>query len=167
MQQTKKYNFNLIDTSDPFSPEPLNENTQAVEDKLTALEAADAALEAADAKLNLAVQKAQSAADSAQATADSAYKPGQLPYYVGSYQGTGKDMAINIGFRPSFLIIDGTPGTSISNNAYVYCGYAVTTGGDILPQCVTITDTGFTVHANAGFPCMGEKNQTYNYIAFR
>ena len=31
MQQTEKYQFNLIEGADDFSPEPLNENTQRAE----------------------------------------------------------------------------------------------------------------------------------------
>ena len=53
MQHTDKYNFNLIETSDTFSPEPLNKNTEAIEAQLAAVRgefaAADAALDAAKA----------------------------------------------------------------------------------------------------------------------
>lgn len=38
MQQTEKYKFNLIEPSDPFLPDGLNENTQKIEDALTAHE---------------------------------------------------------------------------------------------------------------------------------
>ena len=44
MQQTTRYKFNIIETSDAFGPEALNANTKAVEAELAALEAADAAL---------------------------------------------------------------------------------------------------------------------------
>ena len=40
MQQTTKYQFNLIDTSDAFSPNPLNENAQKLEAALIGHEAA-------------------------------------------------------------------------------------------------------------------------------
>ena len=42
MQQTEKYQFNLIEGSDPFSPEPLNANMEKTEAALTA-QAADTA----------------------------------------------------------------------------------------------------------------------------
>ena len=32
MQQTETYKLNLIETSDPFSPQALNENTQKLEE---------------------------------------------------------------------------------------------------------------------------------------
>ena len=38
MQQTAKYKFNIIDPSDDFSPKPLNENAQKLEDALIAHE---------------------------------------------------------------------------------------------------------------------------------
>lgn len=34
MQQTEKYGFNLIETSDAFSPEPLNENARKMAEAL-------------------------------------------------------------------------------------------------------------------------------------
>ena len=40
MQQTEKYHFNIIDPSDDFSPEKLNENARALEDALITHEAA-------------------------------------------------------------------------------------------------------------------------------
>lgn len=40
MQQTTKYKLNLIESSDPFSPEGLNQNAQKVENALIAHEAA-------------------------------------------------------------------------------------------------------------------------------
>ena len=49
MTQTDKYKLNLIETSDVFSPEPLNQNTRAVEAQLSAVRgefaAADAGLD--------------------------------------------------------------------------------------------------------------------------
>ena len=39
MQQTEKYQFNLIETSDPFSPEPLNANMEKAEAALAGLSA--------------------------------------------------------------------------------------------------------------------------------
>ena len=47
MQQTEKYKLNLIETSDTFSPHPLNENAQKLETQLSAETAARAAGDAA------------------------------------------------------------------------------------------------------------------------
>ena len=38
MQQTEHYSLNLIETSDTFTPQPLNENTQALDAKLADLD---------------------------------------------------------------------------------------------------------------------------------
>lgn len=39
MKQTETYKLNLIETSDTFSPAPINENTQAIETQLCAARA--------------------------------------------------------------------------------------------------------------------------------
>ena len=38
MQQTTKYQFNLVDTTDDFSPEPLSQNMEKVEEALEGIE---------------------------------------------------------------------------------------------------------------------------------
>lgn len=155
MQQTTKYQLNIIETSDPFGPEPLNQNTQAVEDKLAAVDAkADAA---------------QATADAAQATADSAFKPGQMPYAVGTYTGNQSTLTIEVGFRPSFVIIGAFPlvynetSTSLSH----YFLFATATSNTSL---VGFTDTGFTVRYPTNIsPTYPQINgvRTHCYIAFR
>lgn len=37
MQQTSKYQFNLVDTTDDFSPTPLNQNMEKVEEALSGI----------------------------------------------------------------------------------------------------------------------------------
>ena len=49
MQQTTKYQFNLIETSDTFSPDPLNQNMEKVESALDAVRAEAAASVSAEA----------------------------------------------------------------------------------------------------------------------
>ena len=39
MQQTSKYQFNLVDATDDFSPDPLNQNAQKTETALAEMEA--------------------------------------------------------------------------------------------------------------------------------
>ena len=46
MQQTTNYKLNLIETSDPFSPGPLNENAEKTETELAALDSRVTMLEA-------------------------------------------------------------------------------------------------------------------------
>lgn len=90
MQQTKTHKFNLIEPSDTFSPNPLNENMEKVEGALAALTSADAALRgtAADLQTRVATLEAHHIA-------------------IGSYQGTEKDWTLELGFTPLYIVIDG------------------------------------------------------------
>lgn len=83
MQQTEKYQFNLIDTSDAFSPTPLNENTQAMETELARM-------------------TAQAAADKATllTALGSGGKTARIAW--GSYVGSGT--SITVDFKPLVLI---------------------------------------------------------------
>ena len=173
MQQTEKYQFNLIETSDAFGPEALNENAEAVERELLAVRSELAAAGAADkaelqaaaaadkAELQTAIQKAQS-------VADSAYKPGQLPYATGYYHGGGDTpITIELGFKPSFLIIDGCVSTNTSSDIglYAYRGCACSA---YIYSTLTFSNTGFTVTYKANdYPILNQNNRLYRYIAIR
>ena len=75
MQQTETYQLNLIETSDTFSPAPLNENAQKLESALTAarteaaagIAAGDAAEAQARASADAAEAQARASADAAEA----------------------------------------------------------------------------------------------------
>ncbi|MDE6261449.1 MAG: hypothetical protein K2M42_11455 [Oscillospiraceae bacterium] len=82
MQQTETYQLNLIETSDTFSPEPLNENMEKVEAKFAGLDQADAALNS-----RVTVLEGHKIA-------------------VGSYTGGGSQAyTVQVGFRPRAVII--------------------------------------------------------------
>lgn len=54
MQHTETYNLNLIETSDTFSPDPLNQNAQALEDALSdETDAREAGVADLDARLKV------------------------------------------------------------------------------------------------------------------
>ena len=90
MQQTDKYQFNLIETSDPFSPEPLNENTRALEAQLSSLSAA----------------KADQTALTAETAAREALDAARLRYKLDSYKGTdAKTVRLEFDFKPLLLIV--------------------------------------------------------------
>lgn len=110
MQQTETYKLNLIETSDPFSPQALNENTQKLE----------AVVEKIDTRVTvLEGHKA----------------------VFGSYNSKLLyDYHHELGFRPKAVIVCG-----IGGNPYITM---VTDTEDGLKQAhVTITDTGFFIHA--------------------
>ena len=87
MQHTKKYKFNLIETSDPFSPEKLNANAEAVEAELARLDDEAVAFAAA---------------------IGSGGKNARIAYgtYVGDGQfGPTHANKLTFGFKPDLLII--------------------------------------------------------------
>ena len=111
--------------------------------------------------------RAEQSAQNAESSAANAYSPGNKPYVVGSYTGTGREMPFDLGFRPSFLIISGThsvfpTGQSAMNS------YNLFTAGNILSNCVTFTDTGFVLHKleENVYPKLVD-GRRYDYIAFR
>lgn len=105
MQQTQKYDLNLIELDDPFSPEPINQNTQKLVAKLSALDGADAAL-------------------GERVTVLEGHK-----LAVGTYTGNGATAArtIHLGFKPSALLLQSrnstvcmvTPSLSYGSNDLV------------------------------------------------
>lgn len=107
------------------------------------------------------------AAAKAQAKADAAYSPGQKPYVTGSYRGTGHALTVNLGFRPSFLIITAVEGFPLNTpgRAVAYCGQ---TGGNTMSSYITLTDAGFQIiEPGQAYPNLSADSRTYDYIAFR
>ena len=92
-------------------------------------------------KIDTAAAEAQGIAERAQTTADAAYSSGNKPFVVGNYTGTGKDVTISLGFKPSFLIVCGHAATDALNTdekilyAFTATGGHVITGRiQLLPQ---------------------------------
>ena len=102
MQHTTKYKFNIIETSDAFSPDALNANARAVETQLAALAAADAADKAT-------LQAADAANKAALLTAiGSGGKTARIQW--GSYVGTGEfgpqyRRSIEVDFKPLLVFL--------------------------------------------------------------
>ena len=130
----------------------------------------DQGIKTAQDTADTAESKADAAQSSANAVAD-AYTPGNQPYVVGSYTGTGADMTITLGFRPKFLILSGMESTITTNSTSTWDRYFGLCDGSILSLRVAFSDTGFTVYARGGsrqnFPDFTDSGRTYCYIAFR
>ena len=146
MQQTTKYQFKLIEGSDDFSPKPLNDNVEKVEELF------------------------QDMAETVEAVQD-AYTPDNKPYVIGSYEGTignaNGTRTITLGFKPSFLIVCGNVTNGVGTSAGV-SGYYVITGGNAYSEVLTLTDTGFTITQKENtMPMLTYSGRTYDYIAFR
>ena len=121
-----------------------------------------------------AAETAQAAAATAQASADAvadSYMPGNKPYVVGSYTGTGEAATITLGFRPSFLIISGMGDTLQSNSTVEWDRYFGMTAGNAIPNRLDLTSTGFVIYPQSLtqnlYPDFTESGRTYDYIAFR
>lgn len=141
MQQTENLKLNLIETGDPISPVPLNENMDKIEAALTS-EIETRQAETADLDHRLQVFEARH-------------------FVVGSYVGTGmKTQDIALGFTPqgvlaqpnydsqgALLALNDEPG----RNHY---GVAL----EIIPN-------GFRVTMNA-VANQTQKNKTFYFVAF-
>lgn len=119
------------------------------------------------ARIEEGVAEAKGTADAANHSADSAYSPARKPYAVGTYTGTGAPVTIDLGFRPSFVIVCGASVT-IGSYAQYLGGYRLFSAGNTMPSVISFSDKGFTLQpANSNYPTMCKKDQVYDYIAFR
>ena len=105
MQQTTKYQFNLVDTTDDFSPAPLNQNAQKTETLLAGMEEDLAALEADLAGQIQDVEESVTAVTTALGTGG---HTARVTY--GSYTGTGtygsdNPITLNCPFKPLAVVI--------------------------------------------------------------
>ena len=119
MQHTNKYKLNLIEKDDTFSPDPLNDNMEKVEE---ALERETAARQAADA----AEAQARAGADSALDTRLQAIEAHKIVF--GSANNTST--TANLGFTPLLLYVTGMNGAIwIHKNYHPYSGLYIVEGG--------------------------------------
>ena len=181
MNYTEKYHLPQWDETDRIMRTDFNQmcadmevglektakDAAAANAKTVADAAAANAKTAADAAS--AAQAAQSAADAAQATADAAYCPTYKPYVVGSYVGTAADMTIDLGFKPSFVIVSGQDSSTDPGAGFSRVALA---GAATLQGYVRFTSTGFVIHHHTNtntttYPQLTQQNKSYVYIAFR
>lgn len=152
-------------TTNYHLPQWVESDRILMEDFNDAMETLDEGIAAAQA----AADSAQSAAETAQSTANAAYSPSNKPYVIGTYTGTGNSIAVTLGFRPSLVIISSAVSTGLSSRADLFAYSAITSGGNVT-DCITLTDTGFTVTPLADpnqYPKLTYHNRHYEYIAFR
>jgi hypothetical protein len=90
----------------------------------------------------------------------------ERPYVIGSYTGTGEEMTIELGFRPTLLIVSGSQ-TAYSNQPTTWANICVTDGAQSTGS-VEFTDTGFRAKDSgaAYYPYLVKQGLTYSYIAF-
>lgn len=148
MQHTDKYKLNLIEISDAFSPDALNENTRKVEDVLAAQAAAEAAArETADGALDQRLTVLEG-----------------RRLVVGTYTGNGNTAGqiIDLGFTPAAVLL-GKDGNGLylltPDNPGIY---------PLVPPFLQIVEGGFRVTYNQTSYADGGwnlGNQKYYFIA--
>ena len=139
MQQTSKYQFNLVEGSDDFSPTPLNQNMEKVEEQFDVVAEALAALEGA-------------------------YVTGT---YTGNGKTMAQGgQLIETGFPPKFVII--TRGWLYSSglpSSFIAAGQNMVEGTE---DFIAFENNGFTVAAqDSGHIQLNTAGTTYSYVAFR
>ena len=114
------------------------------------------------ADIDTALDTTAKSTATAQKTADAAWSSDHMPYAVGTFSG---GQPVNVGFRPSFVIICGA---KVSSGTTWFTAYTAISGGNAFSSAITFTDTGFIVNAvgNNEYPKL-DQVRTYDYIAFR
>ena len=166
MNYTKNYRLPQWVKEDRIMMDDFNAMNSSIESGLskTAAEASAARADASEAK-----QTADSAHSIAQQITNAAYTPPNKPYKVGSYVGNGSSMTVNLGFRPSFVVISGMEGSPSTSHYDTYDHYFAMTAGNVLQGRVDFTSSGFVAHAynSTIYPNMSEQGRRYDYIAFK
>jgi hypothetical protein len=114
MQRTKNYKLRLIEMSDTFSTEPLNQNMTDLDD----------ALAAADSAANALAQRV------------TALEVHRLS--AGTYTGSTSGVTVNVGFKPKAVIIGGSASNMIVDKIPAADG---ATGGYLTSTGFTIPGT--------------------------
>ena len=167
MNYTTNYHLPQWVESDRILMEDFNDAMAGIDQ---GIQGAKAAADTAESKADAAQAAAEIAQSSADAVAD-AYTPGNQPYAVGSYTGTGSSVTITLGFKPSFLIISGMISSTLYADVEDWANFFALCNGTVLSKRVVFTATGFTAKAQGPgadyYPDLTDEGRTYCYIAFR
>ncbi len=137
MQQTQNLKLNLIETSDPLSPAPLNENAQKLDSGITCLDAAQTSL-----SQRVAVLEARH-------------------FMVGSYVGDGEQaQEIDLGFTPKGVLVQGN-----CNHYDVILALEDSVGMEHYGTVIQIIPNGFRARNN-GHVHQTQKNKIFYFVAF-
>ena len=158
MNYTQNYHLPQWVKSDRVRMEDFNEAMASLESGLTA--ALQKAAEA-EAKAVAAEQKAAQALQTAEES-----------YYVGYYNGTGRALYVELGWKPKLVLVAGMKTSTTQGDYSTFDHYFAMTGrGDGLSKRIEISAKGFTVYPDnyqgAWHPSLIEDGRRYDYIAFR
>ena len=131
MNYTKNYRLPQWVKEDRIMMDDFNAAMNSMESGMTktAAQASAARADASEAK-----QTADTAHSIAQQINGSAYTPSNKPYKVGSYVGNGSSMTVNLGFRPSFVVISGMEGSPSTSHYDTYDRYFAMTEADAVSR---------------------------------
>ncbi len=163
MEYTTNYHLPQWVESDRIMMGDFNQMCSDMEAGLTSNAQAAAAAQTAAGNAQNAAENAQASADAAQAEA------AKLPYVVGTYRGTGENVTITLGFRPSFVLICGhSAGSALNTDQNILYVFGAT-GGHVVTTKIQITDTGFIARDQTQdlYPDFSKNGRVYDYIAFR
>ena len=160
MNYTNNYHLPQWVETDRIQMEDFNDAMAAMDQGMAeAKVAAEAAQEAAGT--------AQAAAEIAQSSADAvadAYTPDNKPFVVGSYSANGSGVTVELGFKPSLVIISGERYSTDTEDMMLYTVIAT---ADSPGMVIEFTNTGFrTLGVGSYAPYLCDK-RAYRYIAFR
>ena len=160
MNYTTNYHLPQWVETDRIQMEDFNDAMAAMDQGMAeAKVAAETAQEAAGT--------AQAAAEIAQSSADAvadAYTPDNKPFVVGSYSANGSGVTVELGFKPSLVIISGERYSTDTEDMMLYTVIAT---ADSPGMVIEFTNTGFrTLGVGSYAPYLCDK-RAYRYIAFR
>lgn len=179
MKQTEHYKLNLIESTDTFSPTPLNENATLLEQALDAASAGTAAeaqsraaADSAEAQARAAAinseAQARAAADNALASRVTALEGHK--FAAGTYTGkgtkAGDSQTIKLGFTPAAVFVSNARMTSDTFGAMAVTGHPVS-------SVMEIVSGGFKVYGYSSSVLAGSSGSAnnsgvvYHYIALR
>lgn len=137
MKYTEKHKFNLIETTDTFSPEPLNQNMETLEQALGELAGRNDAGDAQAAALAKRIT-----------TLEGHY------FAVGTFKGSGGDQTVSVGFPPKFVLISDSEFTWLLVPGVTFLYSHV--------KAAEIRGNGFYIY-NSSNPM---RNDEHTYVAF-
>ena len=150
-------------TTNYHLPQWVETDRIQMEDFNDAMSGIDGGIAAAKAAADTAESKADAAQNTASAVAD-AYTPDNKPFVVGSYSANGSGVTVELGFKPSLVIISGERYSTDTEDMMLYTVIAT---ADSPGMVIEFTNTGFrTLGVGSYAPYLCDK-RAYRYIAFR
>ena len=165
MNYTTNYHLPQWVESDRILMEDFNDAMENIDGGIKgAKDAASVAQTAAESAQSTA-NTAESKADAAQTTASAAYCPDNKPYVFGTYEGTGRNITVTLGFQPSAVLIYECYNGSSAEDAAGGCTFHYDSS---MSRKIILEDDGFNVRTNYGdYPYTNRSGYTYVYMAFR